>query len=306
MCQQNAWQKGEIVFAGSMVALVTPFLEDGSIDFPAWENLISWQLACGTDALIVLGTTGESATVAEDERDQLIQAAIAKVAGQAPVIVGTGSNNTKQSIERSLRAKELGADACLLVTPYYNKPGQSGMQQHFSAIAQAVDLPIILYNVPSRTNCDLSVATTINLAKKHNNIIGLKDATADFSRIPVLLSETELVLFSGDDATAMDFMRCGGHGVISVVGNVLPNQVAAMCDAVLTGDYAEAVRINQETLLWQRNMFIDTNPVPAKFVLQELGVINSDAVRLPLVELPDENKNKLLTDIKVSKILKRR
>ena len=178
------------MFAGSMVALVTPMNDDLSIDYDSYLKLIDWHLESDTDALVILGTTGESATIESDEREKLIQLAVERVNGAIPVIVGTGTNNTAQSVRYTQQAKDLGANAALVITPYYNKPNQEGMRQHFSHIASCVDFPQILYNVPSRTNCDLTVATTISLANAHENIIGSKDATADFARLPILLKNT--------------------------------------------------------------------------------------------------------------------
>ena len=294
------------MFAGSMVALVTPMHSDQSVDNASFDQLIDWHLDSGTDAIVILGTTGEAAVLDDNERDRLIRAAIAKVKSQVPVIVGTGTNNTKKSIALTQRAMELGADGCLLVTPYYNKPSQEGLFQHFSAIAEAVNIPQILYNIPSRTGCDLAVDTVVRLANAHANIIGLKDASADFSRLPVLLAQTELSLYSGDDRTALDFMCCGGSGVISVAANIAPKVMHEMCDAVINNDMSSARKMNHDLLPWYNRLSIEVNPVPVKFVLQQMGKIASAAVRLPLVVPSDASQEALKQELERSCVIERR
>jgi 4-hydroxy-tetrahydrodipicolinate synthase len=273
------------MFAGSMVALVTPMLEGGAIDYESLAKLLDWHLKCETDAILILGTTGESPTISSAERAEIIKKTVAQIAGKVPVIVGTGTNDTKQSVLYTKQAMDFGADACLLVVPYYNRPSQEGLYQHFATIAQAVNIPQILYNIPGRSSCDLSVATTIRLASDYANIIGLKDVSNDFARIPRLLKDTELALYSGEDASACCYMQCGGKGVISVVANVTPIAMRDMCAAVLTGNTEEARRINESLLSWQQNLFVESNPVPAKYILHKMGMIQSPAVRLPLVGL---------------------
>ena len=268
---------------GSMVAIVTPMFEDGRLDLEALRKLIDFHVSAGTDGIVIVGTSGEAPTVDFDEHHQLIEAAVNHTAGRIPVIAGTGANSTKEAIELTEKAKALGADACLLVAPYYNKPTQEGLYQHFAAVAQAVDIPQILYNVPGRTGCDLNNDTALRLAQI-DNIVGLKDATGSIERgTDLLLRAPEgFAIYSGDDATGMALMLLGGHGVISVTANIAPKLMHDMCVAARSGQVAEACNINAKLFGLHQKLFVEANPIPVKWVLQEMGLIKS-GIRLPLV-----------------------
>jgi 4-hydroxy-tetrahydrodipicolinate synthase len=276
-----------------MVALVTPMQENGQIDEGALRRLVDWHLQNNTDALVAVGTTGESATLNETEHCQVIKIVVEQVAGRVPVIAGTGSNATHEAIALSQCAKKAGADALLLVTPYYNKPPQEGLYQHFKTIAQAVDLPQILYNVPGRTACDLQVETVARLAQI-DNIIGIKDATADLSRVRQhrKLCGKNFGLYSGDDATSCDFIQLGGDGMISVTANVAPQKMHDMCMAALQGDYARAQAIDDELARLHRDLFLQANPIPVKWAVHQLGLIGA-TLRLPLVTLAENHHEQL-------------
>jgi 4-hydroxy-tetrahydrodipicolinate synthase len=270
---------------GSMVAIVTPMFEDGSIDLDALRKLIDFHIEAGTDGIVIVGTTGESPTVDIDEHCLLIKTTVEHVAGRIDVIAGTGANSTKEAIELTQAAKNLGVDACLLVAPYYNKPSQEGLYQHFAAIAAAVDIPQILYNVPGRTSCDMSNDTVMRLAKI-KNIVGIKDATGGIERGTDLLlrAPNDFAIYSGDDATGMALMLLGGHGVISVTANVAPKLMHEMCVAAMSGNVAEACETNAKLFGLHQKLFIEANPIPVKWVLQEMGLIKS-GIRLPMVNL---------------------
>lgn len=270
---------------GSLVAIVTPMLEDGSLDIPALNGLIDFHIDQGTDGIVIVGTTGESPTVDFDEHCLLIKTAVSQVGGRVPVIAGTGANSTKEAIILTQKAKELGADACLLVAPYYNKPTQEGLYQHFMAVANAVDIPQILYNVPGRTGCDISNDTTIRLAA-HRNIVGIKDATGGIERGTDLLLRAPkgFVVLSGDDATAMSLMLLGGKGVITVTGNVAPKLMQEMCVAAVAGNAVVAREINAKLFPLHQKLFVEANPIPVKWVLEQMGLIQA-GIRLPMVPL---------------------
>jgi 4-hydroxy-tetrahydrodipicolinate synthase len=270
---------------GSWVALVTPMLDSGEIDYVALAALVDWHLDNNTAGIVVLGTTGEAATITATERTAIVTHVVRQVAGKVPVMVGTGTNATVSTIELTEQAKQLGADAALVVTPYYNKPTQVGLQAHFTAVADAVQLPLMLYNVPGRTACDLQLEALSHLAA-HPNIVALKDATGDLSRLPGL-SGLGLRLFSGDDATAVEFIRAGGHGVVSVVANLMPRQFAALCQAAIAGDSLTAERINGGLAPLYKALFIESNPIPIKWALAQQGVIR-DQLRLPLLPLSEK------------------
>lgn len=275
------------MFHGSIVALVTPMREDGEIDYAALTKLVDWHLENQTDGLVILGTTGESATVEMAERDKIIKQVVNQVAERVPVIIGTGANSTRHSIELTQHAMETGADAALLVTPYYNKPTQEGLYQHFKAVADAVPIPQILYNVPGRTACDLLPETVQRLADI-GNIVAIKEATGDIERLQQLLAlGIDIDMLSGDDATAMEFMLRGGKGVISVVANVVPQDVHELCTAALQGDRAKAEAINQRLSDLVQQLFAESNPIPTKWALQEMGMIGA-GIRLPLTVLNDQ------------------
>ena len=278
---------------GSLVAIVTPMFEDGSLDIPALHQLIDLHINAGTDGIVIVGTTGESPTVDWDEHCLLIKTTVERVAGRLPVIAGTGANSTKEAIALTAQAKRLGVDACLLVAPYYNKPTQEGLYQHFAAVAAAVDIPQILYNVPGRTCCDMSNDTVLRLAAIHN-IIGIKDATGEIDRGTDLLlrAPKDFAIYSGDDATALSLMLLGGHGVISVTANAAPKLMHEMCVAAMQGEVITARTINAKLFGLHQKLFIEANPTPLKWVLQEMGLIKS-GIRLPLVTLSAQHHDAL-------------
>ena len=277
--------QGSAVAQGSLVAIVTPMYEDGGLDIPALNALIEFHIAQGSDGIVIVGTTGESPTVDFDEHCLLIKTAVEQVRGRVIVIAGTGANSTKEAIALTQKAKELGVDACLLVAPYYNKPTQEGLYQHFKAIADAVVIPQILYNVPGRTGCDISNDTVLRLAQ-HPNIVGIKDATGGIERGTDLLlrAPQDFAVLSGDDATAMSLMLLGGKGVISVTANVAPKLMHDMCVAAMAGDAVKARAINAKLFGLHQKLFVEANPIPVKWVLQEMGLIKA-GIRLPMVPL---------------------
>ncbi|MBS1170775.1 MAG: 4-hydroxy-tetrahydrodipicolinate synthase [Burkholderiaceae bacterium] len=270
---------------GSIVAIVTPMHEDGSLDLPCLRKLIDWHIEEGTDAIVIVGTTGESPTVSVEEHCELIRVAVEHTNKRIPIIAGTGGNSTSEAIELTHYARKVGADASLLVVPYYNRPTQEGMYQHFRKIAEAVDLPAILYNVPGRTVADMSNDTILRLAQVPG-IVGVKDATGNIARGTDLirLAPKSFAVYSGDDATAMALMFCGGSGNISVVANIAPRAMHELCDAAMKGDVARAVEINNRMLPLHQKMFVEPNPVPVKWAMTQMGKIPS-GIRLPLVPL---------------------
>jgi 4-hydroxy-tetrahydrodipicolinate synthase len=273
---------------GSIVALVTPMFEDGSLDRDGLRRLIDWHVAEGTDGIVIVGTTGESATVDPQEHCELVKLTVEHVAGRIPVIAGTGGNSTAEAIALTRHAKEVGADATLQVVPYYNRPTQEGMYRHFKAIAEAVDLPVILYNVPGRTVADMSNDTVARLAPI-DNIVGLKDATGNIGRGIELLHmvDKSFALYSGDDPTAMALMFCGGAGNISVTANVAPRAMHDLCVAAMAGDTARAIAINNRILGLHNKLFVEPNPVPVKWALAEMGMM-PPGLRLPLAPLSEQ------------------
>ena len=270
---------------GSIVAIVTPMHADGSLDFEGLNQLIDWHIAEGTDSIVIAGTTGESATVSVEEHCALIKATVAHAKGRIPIIAGAGANSTAEAIKLTRYAKEAGADATLQVVPYYNRPTQEGMYQHFKAIAEAVDLPVILYNVPGRTVADMSNETILRLAQIPN-IVGVKDATGNIGRGYDLLrlAPKSFAVYSGDDPTAMALMLAGGAGNISVTANVAPRLMADMCRAAIAGDIGTAVALNNKVFPLHQKLFIEPNPVPVKWALAEMGKMPA-GIRLPLVPL---------------------
>jgi len=270
---------------GSLVAIVTPMFDDGSLDLDALRQLIDWHIEAGTDGIVIVGTTGESPTVDVDEHCLLIKTTVEQVAGRVAVVAGTGANSTREAIELTQNAKELGAEACLLVAPYYNKPTQEGLYQHYAAVASAVDIPQILYNVPGRTGCDISNDTVIRLSAI-NNIVGIKDATGGIERGTELLLRlpADFAVYSGDDATGMALMLLGAHGVISVTANVAPALMHQMCSAARAGNVKKACEINAKLFELHQKLFVEANPIPAKWVLQQMGLIKT-GIRLPMVNL---------------------
>ena len=273
---------------GSIVAIVTPMHADGSLDLPGLKKLIDWHIAEGTDGIVIVGTTGESPTVTVDEHCELIKVAVEHTARRIPIIAGTGGNSTVEAIELTRYAKEVGADASLQVVPYYNRPTQEGMYRHFRKIAESVDLPVILYNVPGRTVADMSNDTMLRLAQVPG-IVGVKEATGNIGRATDLLrlAPPSFAVYSGDDATAMALMLCGGKGNISVTANVAPRAMHELCVAAMAGNVAEAVRINNRLLPLHNKLFVEPNPVPVKWAMAEMGLM-SHGLRLPLAPLGDD------------------
>ena len=276
------------MITGSLVAIVTPMLKDGGLDLPRFRKLIDWHVAEGTDGIVVVGTTGESPTVDFDEHKDLIRIAVEHARGRIPIIAGTGANSTAEAIELTESAKKHGATAQLSVVPYYNKPTQEGQYQHFRAIAEAVELPMILYNVPGRTVADLQNDTVLRLAGVPG-IIGIKDATANLERGTDLLRRAprNFAIYSGEDATALPLILCGGHGVISVTANVAPKLMHQMCAAALVGDVKKARELNDLLLPLHQKLFIETSPAPVKWAMAEMGLIEN-GLRLPMVPLSEK------------------
>lgn len=270
---------------GSLVAIVTPMHEDGSLDLPAFRALIDFHVAEGSDAIVVVGTTGESPTVDVEEHELLIVEAVKHAAGRIPVIAGTGANSTREAIELATFAKQAGAQASLSVVPYYNRPTQEGMYLHFRAIAEAVDMPHILYNVPGRTVADMGNDTVLRLAEIPN-IVGIKDATGNIERGSDLLRRApkDFAIYSGDDASTLALLLLGGHGTISVTANVAPGLMHEMCLAAFAGDVATAREINFRLLGLHRNLFVEANPIPVKWAVARLGKMKNH-LRLPLTPL---------------------
>ncbi|MFP5349231.1 MAG: 4-hydroxy-tetrahydrodipicolinate synthase [Gammaproteobacteria bacterium] len=273
------------MFHGSMVALVTPMTDDGALDVPALKRLIDFHIDNGTDAIVAVGTTGESPTLDMDEHCEVIRLTVEHAHGRIPVIAGTGANSTKEAIALTRCAEKAGADACLLVTPYYNKPTQEGLYLHHKAIADAVPVPQILYNVPGRTACDMLPETVERLAAIPN-IVGIKDATGKLDRGRELIQRCgeRLDIYSGDDATAMDLILLGAKGDISVTANVAPRLMREMCAAARAGDAAKARAINDRLMPLHQTLFVEANPIPVKWALQEMGLIRG-GIRLPLTPL---------------------
>jgi 4-hydroxy-tetrahydrodipicolinate synthase len=275
------------MITGSLVAIVTPMQEDGRLDMARFRELIDWHVAEGTDGIVVVGTTGESPTVDFDEHKELIRVAVDHAKGRIPVIAGTGGNSTAEAVELTESAKKAGATACLSVVPYYNKPTQEGLYRHFRKVAETVDLPTIVYNVPGRTVADLANDTTLRLAQVPG-IIGIKDATANIERGTDLIKRAprNFAVYSGDDATALALILLGGHGTISVTANVAPRLMHEMCAAALVGDVKKARDINLRLLGLHQKLFVEANPIPVKWALAQMGRIGP-GVRLPMTPLAE-------------------
>lgn len=277
------------MITGSIVAMITPMVPGTlAVDWDALKKLVEWHIAQGTDGIVAVGTTGESATLDIDDHLEVVRVCIEAAGGRIPIIAGTGANSTSEAIELTRGAADLGADACLLVVPYYNKPTQEGMYLHFKAIAEAVDIPQLLYNVPGRTACDMLGETVIRLAAVPN-IVGIKEATGDMARARQLIDgcPADFAIYSGDDLTAIDLMLMGGKGNISVTANVVPAAMHQLCAAALAGDDSGARRIHERLLPLHRAMFVESNPIPAKWAAAQLGLC-SDAIRLPLTPLSNQ------------------
>ena len=291
------------MFQGSMVALVTPMQEDGTVDEGSLQRLVEFHVENRSDALVSIGTTGESATLDEEEHCHVIRRTVEMAAGRIPVIAGTGANSTREAIELTRCAREAGADACLLVTPYYNKPTQEGLYLHHKAIAEAVPIPQILYNVPGRTACDMLPETVERLATLPN-IVGIKDATGDMDRARALLEccGDRLAVYSGDDATAMELMLLGGKGNISVTANVAPAAMRDLCAAALAGDRATAEFINSRLAVLHAALFVESNPIPVKWALYEMGLIPA-GIRLPLTLLAEQHRETVRQALRQADVL---
>jgi 4-hydroxy-tetrahydrodipicolinate synthase len=291
------------MFEGSMVALVTPMRADGSLDWEALAGLVEWHIEQGTDALVAVGTTGESPTLDMQEHLEVIRRVVDMTDKRVPVIAGTGSNSTAEALELTQGAKQAGADACLLVTPYYNKPTQEGLYQHHAYLARQVAIPQILYNVPGRTAVDMLPETVVRLSQL-NNIVGIKEATGNMQRMKDIRAQVaeDFLLLSGDDCTVMEFMELGGRGVISVTANVAPALLAQMCARVLAGELKEARAINERLMPLHRSLFLESNPIPVKWALEQMGRINS-GIRLPLTPLSEQFHEPLRAAMRAAGIL---
>ncbi len=287
---------------GSMVALVTPMHTDNSLDWSALHKLVDWHLEQGTHAIVAVGTTGESATLDVEEHLAVIKKVVDQVNGRIPVIAGTGANSTSEAVELTQAAKDAGADACLLVTPYYNKPTQEGLVLHHTHIARAVAIPQILYNVPGRTGVDMKPETALRLASVPN-IIGIKEATGDLARAKLLIEQApqEFAIISGDDATAVDLILLGGRGDISVTANVVPAAISRMCELALAGKADEARAINERLLPLHTAMFVESNPIPVKWAVEQLGLIQS-GIRLPLTRLSEQYHQQVKTAMQAASV----
>lgn len=283
------------MFNGSMVALVTPMQPDGSIDKKSLLNLVEWHIAAKTDALVIAGTTGEGSTLTPAEQQEIISWVVTHAANRIPIIAGTGSNSTQHTIELTEIARKARANAALIVTPYYNKPTQAGLYEHYKTIAEKVTLPIILYNVPSRTACDMLPETVEQLAKI-NTIVGIKEATGSIDRAVEIIQRCgkEFIVYSGDDPTAAELMLNGAKGVISVTANVAPQKIIALCQAALAGDRTLATKLNDELMPLHKALFLESNPIPTKWALYEMGLIPS-GIRLPLLPLDAKYRDQLKT-----------
>ncbi len=273
---------------GSLVALVTPMDAAGNLDWDSLAKLVEWHVEKGTNAIVAMGTTGESATLAVSEHMAVVKAVIDQVAGRIPVIAGTGANSTSEAVELTRQAKELGADACLSVTPYYNKPTQEGLYQHHRHIAEAVDIDQILYNVPGRTGVDMLAETALRLAEI-DNIVGIKEATGDMSRAKSIIDHKPdgFAVYSGDDETAVELMLLGGHGDISVTANVAPDLLSKVCDLAINGQTEAARQLQQQLMPLHQAMFVESNPIPVKWAVAEMGLMQH-GLRLPMTHLAEQ------------------
>ncbi|QMT32533.1 4-hydroxy-tetrahydrodipicolinate synthase [Alysiella filiformis] len=291
------------MLTGSLVALITPMHADGSVNFEQLNQLIDWHIEQGTHGIVAVGTTGESATLSVEEHLAVIAATVKHTNKRVPVIAGTGANNTAEAVELSRAAQELGADYTLSVVPYYNKPSQEGIYQHFKTIAQAVDIPMIIYNVPGRTVVNMSNETILRLAQIPN-IVGVKEASGDVARALSLFKDApqDFAIYSGDDPTGLPFMLCGGHGVISVAANVAPQAFAQMCENALAGNIQAAKSLNEQLIPIYDVMFCEPSPAPAKYAVAQLGLCE-EFVRLPILTLSDNGKNQIQAALKSAKLI---
>ena len=292
------------LFQGSIVALVTPMDSHGEVDFENLKKLVEFHINAGTDAIVSVGTTGESATLSIDENVKAILKTVEFAAGRIPVIAGTGANATSEAITMTKLLNNSGISGCLSVVPYYNKPTQEGMYQHFKAIAECTDIPQILYNVPGRTGSDLQPETVGRLAKI-KNIVGIKEATGDVSRVQKIkqLAGNDFIVLSGDDATSLEAMKLGAEGVISVTNNIAPVEMAKMCYLAREGKFEEAEKINQRLMPLHKNLFIESNPIPVKWACYKLGLIQEPTLRLPLTVLSEKAQPSVLAALKLAGLL---
>ena len=279
------------MFTGMLVALVTPF-KNGQVDYAAIERLVDWHVEQGTDGLVPVGTTGESPTVDVEEHQKILQTVVERAAGRIPVVAGTGANATAEAIHLTRYAKDIGADGSLQVCPYYNKPTQEGLYRHFAAIAEAVDLPMVLYNIPGRTGVSLAPGTIARLAQLPQ-VVGVKESTGSMDQASEILAQCDLVVLSGDDSLTLPLMAVGAQGVISVVGNLVPKDVKRLTDAMLAGDVATAQEAHRRLFPLCRAMFIETNPIPIKTAMKMVGLLESDEKRLPMTDLAPEHAEAL-------------
>lgn len=292
------------MFTGSIVALITPMDTKGKICRDSLKRLINYHIDSGTNSLVSVGTTGECSTLDHKEHNEVVMLTVELAKGKIPVIAGTGANSTQEGINLTKNFENSGVVACLTVTPYYNKPTQEGLYQHFKKIAENTILPQLLYNVPSRTGCDISIATIMRLSKI-KNIIGIKDATGDLSRVSKMHSmvNKNFILLSGDDASALDFCQLGGHGVISVTANIAAKQMSKIYHFVKEKNFKEARKINQRLLSLHNNLFIEPNPIPIKWAAKKIGLIKTDTLRLPMTSLTNCNKNIVKKSLKNADII---
>ena len=293
------------VLQGSLVALVTPLLKNGDVDYESLSNLLDWHIANETDGIVSVGTTGESATLNVKEHIEVIDYTVKYIQNRIPVIAGTGANSTDEAVELSLEAKLKGADYVLLVTPYYNKPNQKGLLAHYEKIANNVDIKQILYNVPSRTACDLK-PETVSILSEHKNIVGLKEAVDDVERIKELVkisnNSSDFAIFSGDDPTFMNALIEGAHGVISVAANVIPKSISQICKHIRDDNIAEAKKLNEVNNNLYRLLFVESNPIPVKWMLTKIGMIEN-SIRLPLIELDETYHDEILSELNKLKLI---
>ncbi len=299
----GALKECTMLFSGVFTAIVTPF-KNGQVDEETFRALIDWQIEEGVSGLVPCGTTGESATLSHDEHMRVVEICVDQVKGRVKVLAGAGSNNTTEAIHLTEFARKAGADGALLITPYYNKPTQEGLYQHYAAIARAVDLPLVCYNVPGRTGCNMLPATVVRLAKEFKNFVGIKEATANMTQAADILADCpeDFCVLSGDDFTALPLMSIGGCGVISVTSNILPKAMSAMCKAFVDGDYALAKKLHYQLLPVHHAMFIESNPIPVKMALNFMGKIGPE-MRLPLFPMAEANQEKLRTVLKEAGLL---
>jgi 4-hydroxy-tetrahydrodipicolinate synthase len=292
-----------MMIKGSLVAIVTPMHDDGSLDLDKYRALIDWHVEAGTAAIVAVGTTGESPTVSVAEHQELIRVAVEHSRGRVPIIAGTGANSTREAVALTRHAKDVGAQATLQVAPYYNKPTQEGLYRHFRTIAEEAGLPVILYNVPSRTVADIANETVLRLAQLPG-VIGLKDATGDMYRGTDLLTRLpqDFAVYSGNDDSALALMAMGSHGVISVTANVAPREMAQMCRAALDGDFKAALAINRRLLPLHGKLFVEANPIPLKWAMARMGLVEG-GIRLPLTPLSPAHHDTVLAALKASGVL---